>query len=209
MNPASTSALERPRLNGLNGFLRTLYEQKWREASYRKRSPAVDAKDDILRELAELIRYRVRPEPETVVDIGCGTGKFLSVLKDAGYEPTGIDIADNCLDADVFGLPFICSPVTDLPEGMEFDAVVCCDMMEHIPAEMIRPVLVAIRKLSDKAVIGISGIPGDGTLHCSVLSREDWENELKVQYPEVRRAKVTCTHPRQMEKNWFLWRCWA
>lgn len=205
----------------MNGLLRKVYEQKWRESSYRDRSPAIDAKDDILRELALLLPDNPQWTPGEakeshehwgrgeIADVGCGSGRFLRVLEEAGYQPTGIDISANCLDADMIGYPFICSPVTDLPEGMEFDAVVCLDMLEHVPGELLLYVLTALRKLSNKAVIGVSNYEDAGKLHCSLYPPDWWEASLKLHWANVVRAKVTTRHFRQAENNWFLWRCWA
>lgn len=140
--------------------------------------------------------------------MGCGCGRFLRVLADAGYSPTGVDVAENCLDADVIGMPFIGSAVTDLPDGLVFDAVVCSDVMEHIPPEMTRPVLAALARLAPGAVIGISNYVDDGKLHCNVEGADWWKGQLSKEWPNVSRVKVSTSHYRQNEKNWFLFRVW-
>ncbi len=75
-----------------------------------------------------------------VLDIGCGTGNFLSWAKDCGWNVYGIDFDRNAVRAatEVFGLPNI--SVTTLAEFVNshpdllasFDLVTFFDVFEHI-----------------------------------------------------------------------------
>lgn len=208
----TSAANSKGREAALNLMLRRTYNEKWRDPSYRERSPAVDARGDILREL-KIIVCPADPvdqyDPYSVADIGCGTGRFLPILQKAGYEPIGIDISENCFDPAIakdFSL-LVC-PITDLDDSFEVDACVCSDVMEHIPAELVGPVLAKIATISKYgAIFGISSYEDDGKLHCSLHDANWWQDKLHQHFP----LAVQCQHGvkqfRQNDKNWFLFRC--
>lgn len=85
-----------------------------------------------------------------VLDIGCGRGEFLELMRDAGIEATGVDGSAQAVtlcrskglqvvEADLFD--YLASP------GVPFDGVFCAQVVEHLPPavlpELIR--LVAAR----------------------------------------------------------------
>jgi SAM-dependent methyltransferase len=163
---------------------RAKYEQMWRHDDYRTISPGLDALEqfDLLKQLRGL---GVRG----ILDAGCGSGKFMRrILEQHGDEFTirGFDIAGNCLDPwfagreagllttgclwDEAGLP-----------GPN-DAVVCTDVLEHIPTERVPDVLRNLRAAATRAVfLGIALFPDGfgpkvlGTpLHLTVKPVEWW-----------------------------------
>jgi SAM-dependent methyltransferase len=73
-------------------------------------------------------------EPGTILDMGCGTGLFLSVARRRGWEPYGID---SSVDAtaharDHFGLdPWIQDFEEFTAEGRTFDVITGWDIIEH------------------------------------------------------------------------------
>jgi len=87
-------------------------------------------------------RHRVR-----VLDVGCGTGKFVTIpLARAGHQVLGIDFDESSLAlgrslAD--GLPnveFRCENAADLATRERFDVVVASEVLEHLhePAVLVR-----------------------------------------------------------------------
>ena len=214
LSSITSQAKSKGREVALNLMLRRTYNEKWRDPSYRERSPAVDAKEDVLRELWCMVGNFKSFAPDlitgaTVADIGCGTGRFLPVLADSGYNPIGIDISENCFDPDITDkFSLIVCPVTDLPDTFEVDASVCSDMMEHIPIELIDPVLAKIAKISKYgAVFGISNYTDAGQLHCSLRDGNWWEYKLHEHFPLVVRCEHGVKLYRQNRANWFLYRC--
>lgn len=88
-----------------------------------------------------LRQYAIRPSegrPLRVLDAGCGTGGTMSALGDIG-ELYGCDIESDALEyCRVRGFSRIAAAgVERLPFGPEsFDAVVSCDVLEHIPDDI-------------------------------------------------------------------------
>jgi len=69
--------------------------------------------------------------PLSVIEVGLGNGFTSSFLKRAGYQVLTVDINENLS-------PDICCSITELPDrlsGREFDLVVCCEVLEHLPFE--------------------------------------------------------------------------
>jgi SAM-dependent methyltransferase len=92
-----------------------------------------------------------------VLDAGCGTGKLMQRLmtEHAGeFDVHGFDISANCLDPFFDGIKEQVLTVgclwnaADLPG--EYDAVLCTDVLEHIPTEHIPAVLANLRRCTKK-----------------------------------------------------------
>lgn len=83
---------------------------------------------------------RLVPGPGRLLDVGCGTGNFMSWAKANGWEVHGIDFDRNAIHAatEVFGLPNVEEAdlgtyVTRHPElAGSFDLVTFFDVFEHI-----------------------------------------------------------------------------
>ena len=75
---------------------------------------------------------------ERVLDLGCGAGRFLAALREAGAEPVGVEIAEAAVErarANVPGADVrLLEPDGTIPAGHgEFDLVWCSEVLEHIP----------------------------------------------------------------------------
>ena len=76
--------------------------------------------------------------PASVIDVGCGTGTWLSVFRDAGVQDVwGVD--GGYLDHDRLEIPPDCFLARDLSLPLEtdrrFDLVVSLEVAEHLPGE--------------------------------------------------------------------------
>jgi 2-polyprenyl-3-methyl-5-hydroxy-6-metoxy-1,4-benzoquinol methylase len=78
---------------------------------------------------------------DSVLDIGCGRGEFLEVMREAGVAARGIDLSpesvaqchDKGLAAEVADLfPFLAAQ----PDG-EFDGILSSQVVEHLPPERV------------------------------------------------------------------------
>jgi SAM-dependent methyltransferase len=173
MNEPSTSEHEKAK-----------YEQMWRHDDYRTMSPGLHALEQL--DLAKKFReLGVR----SILDAGCGSGKFMRrILEQHSHEFSirGFDIASNCLDpwfagreAELLTLGCIWDDA-GLPRPN--DAVVCTDVMEHIPTERVPAVLRNLREAATRTVfLGIALFPDGfgpkvlGTpLHLTVKPVEWW-----------------------------------
>lgn len=91
------------------------------------------------------------PEAQTILDVGCGAGRFAHSLKTPGREVWGIEIhrdegqkAAQLLDRVLIG--DVCSLLTELPDA-RFDAIYFNDVLEHLvdPYSLLRQIQVKLR----------------------------------------------------------------
>ncbi len=93
---------------------------------------------------------------QNVLDIGCGRGEFLRLLKSQGISAHGVDISSEnireCRDLDV-----TCADGIDYLEKLPDNSVggiFCAQVIEHISTnQLIRLLSLAHKKLADDAVI--------------------------------------------------------
>jgi SAM-dependent methyltransferase len=174
---------------------RAKYEQMWQHADYRKFSPGLHALDKF--GLAQQFRdLGVR----TILDAGCGSGKFMQAVleRHAGdFTIRGFDIAGNCLD------PWFAGRETELlTTGCLWDdhalpapndAVVCTDVMEHIPTAHVPAVLRNLRLAATRAVfLGIALFPDSfgpkvlgAPLHLTVQPVDWWREQITAAGLEI------------------------
>ncbi|MBI5085601.1 MAG: methyltransferase domain-containing protein [Acidobacteria bacterium] len=84
--------------------------------------------------LKALLEYLL--PPARVLELGSGHGGFVSLLRLAGYDATGleVDTAVAALSRGMFGIPVLAGTLEsqELPAG-SLDAVVMMDVLEHLP----------------------------------------------------------------------------
>jgi ubiquinone/menaquinone biosynthesis C-methylase UbiE len=84
-----------------------------------------------------LLLREARPG-ERVLDLGCGTGRFVAALREAGADPVGVDLAETALERARRNVPGadlrLVAPDGSLPLGHgEVDLVWCSEVLEHVP----------------------------------------------------------------------------
>lgn len=96
------------------------------------------------------------PRPgASVVDLGCGWGRWTMSAAKAGYKPIGIDIHVDALQAGVrvsgkLGLDcgFVCNGIDQLPFGDNtIDCVFSYSVLQHMDRERVRKVLAEARRI--------------------------------------------------------------
>lgn len=103
------------------------------------------------------IAFELRKSPR-ILDAGSGNGLLLALLKMLGHEVHAIDLFD-CSNSDVYvrhNIPFqLCNIETDaIPFDSEFfDAVSCCQALEHFTHSHLPPVLEMKRVLKNGGLI--------------------------------------------------------
>lgn len=126
---------------------RLKYEKAWDMPKYRTQSPGERSVEHFL---------GLTKDGETVVDVGCGTGRA-SLIISKHHDISMADIAKNCLDEAVekeIGdkLEIMCLWSDELPKA---DWAFCCDVMEHIPEDHVDEVLSNIARNTKKAYLRI------------------------------------------------------
>jgi len=168
---------------------REKYQKIWRYNNYRKFSPGERIIDRF--QLKDLMKDM---GVKSILDAGCGSGKLMRRLledKTAGFDVTGFDIAKNCLDPyfDTFKDEIL--EVGVLWDSNDFnkayDAIICTDVLEHIPPEKVTLVLKNLFVCSCKfCFLGIALVPdtcGPGLLgeplHLTVKPAQWWLEQIK------------------------------
>ncbi|GMQ29567.1 class I SAM-dependent methyltransferase [Algoriphagus confluentis] len=116
-------------------------------------------------------------KPNSILDIGCGIGTWLSVAKDLGVqEVLGVDgenVSPNLLakylEKNEF-YPYNLSLPLDL--GRKFDLCLCLEVAEHLPQEAAEALVGTLVCHSD-VILFSAAIPGQGG-----------QNHLNEQWPE-------------------------
>ena len=83
-----------------------------------------------------LLLSEARPG-ERVLDLGCGAGRFVAALRDAGADPVGVEIAEAALERARRNAPGadlrLLEPDGSLPlEHGSVDLVWCSEVLEHV-----------------------------------------------------------------------------
>jgi hypothetical protein len=159
------------------------YRKMWGFECYRKTAPGT-------RHVEAAIEALDMQHGITVIDFGTGTGRAAQAFKDRGYLVTGIDHAENCLDADV-DIPLLIKNLWSLPKGLVADYGFCTDVMEHIPEEKVSEVFKGIAGCVDSCYFAIDTIPDsmgkliNDTLHLTVRPGLWWAQKAEEVFETV------------------------
>jgi len=95
------------------------------------------------------------------------------------FDFVGVDIARNCLDHP--GIPLIVQPLWERIDGT-FDAVICTDVLEHIPPRYVQKVIDNIGRLAPHGYLIIALQPErikfEQPLHLTLESAEWWDEHI-------------------------------
>lgn len=177
---------------------REKYERIWSHKEYRANSPG-----------ERLVPYFLKHVPakpgESIIDLGCGTGRAGAELARHGFQVWLFDHV-NAVEPSI-DLRFIQGTLWEIPEILKFDwcpIVIqydwfyCCDVLEHIPTEKVDAVLDNIAALTTKGgFFQIALFPDEWfgeVLHLTVESQDWWARKLadrwqtvEISSPEKRR----------------------
>jgi SAM-dependent methyltransferase len=93
-----------------------------------------DLSERCLHWLSVFLRYQL--PPARVLELGCGHGGFVAMLRWLGFDAIGLELSPSVVAyaQKIFGVPMLCGPIEDhsMPDG-SLDAIVLMDVLEHLP----------------------------------------------------------------------------
>lgn len=124
------------------------------------------------------------PEINSVIDVGCGVGTWLSVLQDMGIkEIKGID--GNWVDKNLLVIPQNYFEQVDLSKEISkqsrYDLAISLEVAEHLPATRAKEFVLFLTELSD-FVLFSAAIPFQGgTSHVNEQWQHYWARLFEAQ----------------------------
>lgn len=165
------------------------YTTIWKYNEYRLFSPG---EQSIKR--FRIIDFLRMCKVKTVLDAGCGSGKFMrALMEECGDEFSvhGFDIAENCLDTFFDKTRNYVLTVGVLWDRKDFDkkydAIICADVLEHIPTEKVELVLDNFYRCTKTfCYLSIALLPDDfgpmiigQPLHLTIKEPSWWITQIK------------------------------
>jgi len=110
---------------------------------------------------------------ERVLDLGCGAGRFLAVLQQAGADPVGVELAEAAAErarANVPGADVrLVAEDGSLPLGHgEVDLVWCSEVLEHVPD--VAHLLLEARRVLRRGGRLLLTVPFHGRLQAAAIA---------------------------------------
>jgi SAM-dependent methyltransferase len=110
---------------------------------------------------------------ERVLDLGCGAGRFVAALRDAGVDAVGVELADAALERARRNVPGadlrLVRPDGTLPLGHgEVDVAWCSEVLEHVPDTIA--LLTEVRRVLKGEGRLLVTVPDHGRLKRTLLA---------------------------------------
>jgi 2-polyprenyl-3-methyl-5-hydroxy-6-metoxy-1,4-benzoquinol methylase len=94
------------------------------------------------------------PPGSRVLDVGCGSGRDVNALIEAGYEATGVDGSESMLREAASRYPSLGGRMTvdslpllaSIPDGV-YDGILCWAVLMHVPEEHLFDTVFNLRRL--------------------------------------------------------------
>lgn len=118
----------------------------------------------------------------SVLEIGTGDGFVTQALRQMGVETKTLDLNPD-LNPDIPGSV----EAIPVPDG-SFDAVNCCQVLEHLPFDRFRPSLEEVRRVAKRYLV--LSLP-DTRFFC----------ELGLKIPGVQHLAMQCSVPRYINRE--------
>lgn len=125
-------------------FNREYFQAHWRQHIYTldERRTIEGRHPKILKELFD--GYQV-------LDVGCGPGFLVQLLRELGMEVGGIDPSLAAIEMAPHGAPVLYGTVNELPDKM-CDVAISREVLEHMPVAQIEPMVRDLFRIARKAV---------------------------------------------------------
>ena len=138
-----------------------------------------DSYQSALQILPEIVSLR---QIDNVVDVGCGTGSWLSaalnlgVKEVHGFDGDYVNRGMLRIPSDAFTPINLAKGIPELPRS---DLCICLEVAEHLPSDMAEDLVRALVKTSDMVLFS-AAIPGQGgTSHLNEQWQSYWARKFK------------------------------
>jgi SAM-dependent methyltransferase len=131
--------------------------------------------------------------PKSLLEVGCGNGRFLAAIRDRVDKAMGVDWAKSPI-LDELGLSehFELRDITrdELPKA---DLVCSADVLEHIAPDLLQPTLLRLHS-AGREQYHVIACYDDGHSHLSIMDPDAWLQAFRVvsqryQIVDVRRRR--------------------
>lgn len=173
------------------------YSRMWDHPQYRSYSPGEQIAARALEAMDADARHPTG-DLNSILDLGCGTGRASLYFEQRGFDVMAIDHAANCLDPAAadrangnWGFEFLIRNLWTL-QPLKGDYGFCVDVMEHIPTERVDQTLAEIAEaVAEKVFFQISLVPDScgsligEELHMTVRPAEWWFAKIATHFPSI------------------------
>lgn len=122
-------------------YYRKFEKEILKHYAYRKKTQGVERYNYVIKRLG------INPKKARILDVGCGAGYFLSILKERGVKGRGLEVnpaqVRYCRKQ---GLDIAGTDLSDEPNGY-YDCITLFDVLEHLP-DPVTTMKVARKKLA-------------------------------------------------------------
>jgi ubiquinone/menaquinone biosynthesis C-methylase UbiE len=143
-------------------------------------------------------------------------GKTAVTLLDAGFDVVASDIAANCLNDDIkakLDNRFVTAPAWNLPfDDDEFDAIFCCDVLEHILRELVDVRFVEMGRVSPWVYAEIASFDRKVSynekplhVHLTVEPMDYWTTRMERAGYEILIAEDRKKHKVHKTNGYAIW----
>jgi len=159
---------------------------------------------------------RIFLKPKNCLDVGCGTGELVSILRQTGIDAYGVEISEHALKlADKTVRPFLRNgDIIDLPfEKNSFDLVLTFDVLEHLERGKIKKAIDETIRVSKKTIMHkiytkenfwIKIFHSKDFSHLSIFTKNFWRRKF-MEHPDAALQRNSIFHlPRIMESIFLL-----
>jgi SAM-dependent methyltransferase len=143
-------------------------------------------------------------QPRSVVDVGCGTGTWLSVFAEhqvvdfIGLDGDYVDRSQLLIPEDRF---LACDLVDPVKLGRRFDLAVSVEVAEHLPEDSAGTIVSSLTQLAP-IVLFSAAVPGQGGFR---HVNEQWPSYWVSRFAEHNFVLVDAIRPRIWENRSVAW----